>query len=467
MATTRFDVVIIDEASQSDVLGLVAFALGSEVVVVGDHEQVSPYAVGQSSDRIRALIDELLPDIPNRQLYDGKTSVYDLARQSFGGTIRLLEHFRCVPDIIQFSNQLCYEGEIRALREAASSRVTPHLVAHTVKDGVESNGINKNEALEIVSLVSAICKLDEYQDATIGVISMVGTDQALYIDSVLRKRLSISEYKKRQVLCGNASQFQGDERDVIFLSIVNSPGDGPLRLRQREEARKSFNVAASRARDQLWVVHSLNPRRDLKPGDLRLQLISHALNPKASRPKKVESRRKRFSSDLEKGVYTNLQQAGHRLVQRYPVGEYVIDLVVEGAGGRRAAVQCDGDRSRAPEAIAEDLERQRTLRRLGWEFVRIRGSEFYRDADATMTKVHRRLAELEIQPAPPEEEAVATAGADPLHTRVLKRAELIRSRWKGIPTVSEVRAAVPLTAPEAEAEPQREASSSSETASEE
>jgi very-short-patch-repair endonuclease len=464
MATTRFDVVIIDEASQSDVLGLVAFALGSEVVVVGDHEQVSPYAVGQSSDRIRALIDELLPDIPNRHLYDGKTSVYDLARQSFGGTIRLLEHFRCVPDIIQFSNQLCYEGEIRALREAASSRVTPHLVAHQVQDGVESNGINENEALEIVSLVSAICKLDEYEDATIGVISMVGTDQALYIDSVLRKRLSISEYKKRQILCGNASQFQGDERDVIFLSIVNSPDEAPLRLRQREESRKSFNVAASRARDQLWVVHSLNPRRDLKPGDLRLQLIAHAQNPKASRPKKLEDR-KRFSSNLEKGVFTHLQQAGHRLVQRYPVGEYVIDLVVEGARGRRAAIQCAGDRARAPEAIGEDLERQRTLRRLGWEFVRVRGSEFYRDAEATMTKLRRRLAELEIEPVPPEAEAAESDAADPLHTRVVKRAELIRSRWKGIPTVSEVRAAPPLADPEAEAEP--EAEPSSETASEE
>jgi hypothetical protein len=39
--------------------------------------------------------------IPNAHLYDGQTSVYDLARQSFGGTIRLVEHFRCVTDVIQ------------------------------------------------------------------------------------------------------------------------------------------------------------------------------------------------------------------------------------------------------------------------------------------------------------------------------------------------------------------------------
>ena len=73
--------------------------------------QVSPYAIGQRGERIHALIDEILREIPNKQLYDGKTSVYDLARQSFGATIRLVEHFRCVPDIIQFSNQLCYGGD--------------------------------------------------------------------------------------------------------------------------------------------------------------------------------------------------------------------------------------------------------------------------------------------------------------------------------------------------------------------
>src|SRR5262249_27317773 len=129
ISTTRFDVVIIDEASQSDVLGLVAFAMGKEIAVVGDHEQVSPYAVGYKTEAIAGLIDEMLVDIPNKQLYDGRTSVYDLARQSFGGTIRLLEHFRCVPGIIQFSNQLCYSGEVMPLREASAAKVEPHLIA--------------------------------------------------------------------------------------------------------------------------------------------------------------------------------------------------------------------------------------------------------------------------------------------------------------------------------------------------
>src|SRR6266571_2203916 len=58
---TRFDVLIIDEASQSDVMALVALYLGKTVLVVGDHEQVSPSAVGQDLGIIQNLIFQHLP----------------------------------------------------------------------------------------------------------------------------------------------------------------------------------------------------------------------------------------------------------------------------------------------------------------------------------------------------------------------------------------------------------------------
>ena len=431
LATTRFDVVIIDEASQSDVLGLVCFALGKQVAVVGDHEQVSPYAVGQQTQTIQGLIDEMLTDIPNKQLYDGKTSVYDLARQSFGGTIRLLEHFRCVPDIIQFSNQLCYGGEIRALREASAAKVEPYLVEHRVKGGVAVNKVNKAEGFAVASLVSAICRLPEYEDCTIGVICMVGTEQALCIDSILRRRLSVSEYQKRRLLCGNASQFQGDERDIMFLSMVDSPSNGPLPIRQREDAVKVFNVAASRARDQLWVVHSLNPVRDLKHGDLRLKLIMHARDPRGLRKDEIEQAIG-FSSEFEEMVHHGLTEAKYRTTRHCQIGEYVIDLVVEGAKEHRVAIQCDGDRNQPPEELAVAMERQLTLERLGWKFIRLRGSEFFRDPDRGLQKLYRRLKEVGIDAIGPKtaEDTVQANFGQELKERVIKRAEMIRSRWK-------------------------------------
>ncbi|MEE8460314.1 MAG: AAA domain-containing protein, partial [Phycisphaerales bacterium] len=463
LATTRFDVVIVDEASQSDVLGLVVFGLAREIVVVGDHEQVSPYAVGYNTDTIQGLIDEMLEDIPNKQLYDGRTSVYDLARQSFGGTIRLLEHFRCVPDIIQFSNHLCYNGEIRALREASASRVEPHLVAHHVKGGSKAvNKVNKDEALEVAALICAICRLDEYEECTIGVISMVGTEQALYIDSILRRRLTVSEYQKRRLLCGNASQFQGDERDVMFLSMVDSPAKRALPRRQREDAVKVFNVAVSRARDQLWVVHSLRPDRDLKHGDLRLKLISHATDPKGLRKEVIEPTTG-FESEFEELMYNALVNANFRTVLRCQVGEYIIDLVVEGGGGKRVAIQCDGDRHQSTEELPEVMERQLTLERLGWKFIRVRASEFFRDPDAVTKKLLARLKTLGIDaigPATAEESAATDRGKE-LKQKVLKRAEQIRRAWKDIPDVPaatpQVTAEEPEEADDEEVEETREA----------
>jgi len=434
VAETRFDVVILDEASQNDVTGLVALAMAKEAVVVGDHEQVSPYAVGHDTDKIQGLIDEILEDIPNRQLYDGKTSVYDLARQSFGGTIRLLEHFRCVPDIIQFSNLLCYGGEIRALREASASALEPHLVSHRVK-GKAENKINHVEAVEIASLVAAMCRLPEYEYATIGVISMVGTEQALSIDSILRRRLSVTEYQRRRLLCGNASQFQGDERDVILLSMVDSPRGHPLHLRRRDDAKKVFNVAASRARDQLWVVHSLNPGRDLKAGDLRLQLISHVEDSASLRKDEVASR-ERIASPFEKRLCQELTDARYRTHLHFPVGDLTIDVVVESSGGKRVALLCEGDRHEPPEELAEMMERQVILERLGWKFFRLLASEFFRDPRASLKKLFRRLKNAGIDRAgaadPKTAPAPEEAGASPKE-KVLRRAEMIRNRWNETP----------------------------------
>lgn len=67
-ASTRFDVVIVDETSQSDVMGLLALYMGDTTIIVGDNEQVSPEAVGQDMTEVQRLIDEHLEDIPNGHL---------------------------------------------------------------------------------------------------------------------------------------------------------------------------------------------------------------------------------------------------------------------------------------------------------------------------------------------------------------------------------------------------------------
>ena len=72
-------------------------------------------------------------------------------------------------------------------------------------------------------------------------------------------------------------------------------------------------------------------------------------------------------------------------------------MFVEGIG-KRLAVECDGDRYHPIEKLAEDMNRQAILERLGWKFARIRGSAFYRNPDQAMESVFTRLDELAILP---------------------------------------------------------------------
>src|SRR5881409_616877 len=102
-------------------------------------------------------------------------------------------------------------------------------------------------------------KNDAGQPLSFGVVSLVGDEQAIEIDNLIRAQVSPDRYELHRVLCGNAAQFQGDERDVMFISLVDSAGDTPLRLRSEPMFKQRFNVAASRARDQMWVIHSLDP----------------------------------------------------------------------------------------------------------------------------------------------------------------------------------------------------------------
>src|SRR5262249_8563714 len=141
---------------------------------------------------------------------------------------------------------------------------------------------NLMEARIIVALTQA-CIEYAPKNCTMGAISLVGDEQAALIQDIAVSTIGAVELEHRRFVSGNAAQFQGDERDIRFLSMVDAPTGSPLFLRTAELFKQRYNVAASRARDQLWLVHSLDPNRDLKEGDLRRLLIEHVRNPGARR----------------------------------------------------------------------------------------------------------------------------------------------------------------------------------------
>ncbi|MCH8042440.1 MAG: DUF559 domain-containing protein [Planctomycetes bacterium] len=426
-SVTEFDVVIIDEASQCDVMGLLAFALAKEIVIVGDHEQVSPLAVGQKQSIIDGLIKLHLEGIPNSVLYDGLMSVYDLARTSFGGVICLHEHFRCVSDIIQFSNHLSYNGTIRPLRDDSSAPVTPHVIAHRVEATSREGKVNREEALVVASLVATAIETSDYDGHTFGVISLVGSEQAIEIERLLLQHLTPEDFDNRRIVCGNSAQFQGDERDVMFLSMVDTPTGTPLRLRQESRFQQRMNVAASRARNQMWVVYSLSPQTDLKPGDLRRRLIEHALDPKAV-SRELEQKEELVESEFERQVMERLVLKRFQVTPQWRVGQYRIDLVVED-NRKRLAIECDGDRFHPIERLPDDMARQAVLERLGWTFIRLRGSEFFRAPDTTMERVFKKLRRMDIHPRADDTDVLESSSTSGVVDDVIRRAAEIRAEW--------------------------------------
>ena len=310
----------------------------------------------------------------------------------------------------------------------------PYLVNYRIDSSTALNKVNPKEALAVASLLLAALEQPEYdmneggEPTTFGVISLVGIDQALEIDRLLQRFVSPAEYTRRRIVCGNAAQFQGDERDVMFLSLVDTRQNGPLRLREQQMFKQRFNVAASRARDQLWVIHSMNPSADLKPGDLRRRLIEHAKDPNAL-IRTLDREEKKTQSEFERLVLRRLVAAEYGVVPQWRVGSYRIDLVVQGSN-KRLAIECDGDRYHDLEKLREDMERQAVLERLGWTFVRIRGSLFFRDPDRAMQPVFSKLEDLGIpREGPRSSEEASPRPHSELLERIIRRAEELRREW--------------------------------------
>lgn len=394
-----FDLVIIDEASQSYIEAIPAIVRGKKVLVVGDDEQISPTIFSSEAD-INRYREKYLKELPKNfqaQLSPGK-SLYDFARVVFpSGQVTLREHFRCVSAIIEFSNLLCYDGKIQCLRvPKPSERLDPPLVDVYVKGGFRQDKKNHAEAEAIIQEIEKITKTPGMEHRSIGVISLVGNEQARIINEGLMIRLGEQLIQRHDIVCGDPYTLQGNERDIVFLSMIASPEDA--RSQAKRETKQRFNVAASRARDRMYLYRSVQ-RADLKDGDLKARLLDHFRAPLPSEEVEGGEKRDMCQSGFELAVFDELIKRGYYATPQVSSSGYRIDIVVEGDNDARLAIECDGDQYHGPEQWAFDYKRQRILERAGWKFWRCWGSSFYRDPNACFDDLFAKLDSLGIKPA--------------------------------------------------------------------
>ncbi|RXK89110.1 very short patch repair endonuclease [Chlorobaculum sp. 24CR] len=393
-----FDLVIVDEASQSDIWALPAILRGKTILVVGDDKQVSPDAGFVSAERVQELRDRFLAEQPFREAMTPGSSLYDLAARVFAARqVMLREHFRCVPPIIAYSNRTFYKGAIQPLRiPKGSERIDPPLVDVHVENGVRSrDDCNREEASFIADEIAALLASERFEGRTIGVVSLLGMEQAKYIDTLVRNRCNTAELFRRRFECGDARTFQGSERDIIFLSMVVDPANCKALSGNMFEQR--FNVAASRARDRMYLVRSVTASH-LSAKDLRVSLLQHFDKPLIADKEEAEMLIDRCESGFEREVYSALVERGYRVIPQVKTGAYRIDMVVEGAGDARLAVECDGDEFHGPDRWPHDLARQRVLERAGWTFWRCFASTWRLHQDELLGELTERLSAMGIEP---------------------------------------------------------------------
>jgi very-short-patch-repair endonuclease len=320
-----------------------------------------------------------------------------------------------MPEIIRFSNDLFYSNTpLIPLRQYGANRHPPleHVyITDGFCEGSPPNIINRPEAEAIVQRIIEMCGDSQYNKMTMGVVVLQGNAQGCLIENLLLERLGATEIDQRRLICGNSYSFQGDERDIIFLSLVTASNIRIGYLTKSADGRR-FNVATTRARDMMILFHSVTCD-ELSPSCLRRKLLDFFQNSKPQLIAGIErgdlERRalqdnrnvlnppKPFDSWFEVDVALEILRKNYIVLSQHEVAGKRIDLVVQG-GQSRLAVECDGDNWHGTDRYEEDMQRQRQLERCGWEFFRVRGSAFYTDKVKALEHLWAMLEERGIYP---------------------------------------------------------------------
>ncbi|MSQ19322.1 MAG: hypothetical protein EXR39_07110 [Betaproteobacteria bacterium] len=393
----KFDLVIVDEASQSNLWALPSLLRGAKILIVGDEKQVAPESVGVGEERIVDLKSRFLAGQVYADQMTPEKSLYDLARVAFAGNMVMLrEHFRCVAPIIEFSRREFYGDALRPLRvPRVSERLDPPLIDVLVRGATRRGAVNDAEARAIVDEIKSILADSRCAGRTIGVVSLLGIEQAHCIFDLIRACISPAEIVARQITVGDARTFQGKERDIMLLSMVATPDQKITSAGPTFEQR--FNVAASRARDRMVLFRSVE-LCDLSTLDLKARLIEHFAMPYKEAAPAARALRDFCETTFERELFDALSEIGYRVWPQVRAGVHAIDLVVEGDGDRRLAIECDGDRHQAVDSWALDMSRQRVLERAGWTFWRCFASSFTLHRDTTLKDLVALLNAMKIGP---------------------------------------------------------------------
>jgi hypothetical protein len=358
-----FDLAIIDEATQCDISSVLPiFERARRVVVVGDPSQLRHVSF-LSRQRQQTIAEGNGLDSSQQHLFRYREkSVLDLLSDTIASQQHVLfldEHFRSMPQIIAFSNREFYTGALKVMTQRPETVDLKCVELRFSPGGRKIHGVNREEARALVDAVVARVEAEDPLPAaychSLGILSPF-RDQVDHIFSLLQDRLSLEVMNKHDLVVGTAHTFQGEERDVMFLSLVVDPQTHPASFNFLNNPNV-FNVSITRARNEQYLFASVRPE-DVKPGTL----LRRYLDAVARGPRPSSVSQARYPDVFLEDVRSELEQHGCRTWPAYPVAGMKIDLVAE-RSGRTVGIDLIGHPGEFARAL--DLERYRMFQRAG------------------------------------------------------------------------------------------------------
>jgi very-short-patch-repair endonuclease len=421
----EFDLLVIDEASQvkpEDALG--AIARVKQIVVVGDKKQLPPSVFFE-----RAISDDEPEDedytVPLTESILGLCETRGLP----GKMLRW--HYRSRhPSLIAVSNAEFYEGRLfmppSPDRNAGSTGLSVSRV-----DGAYDRGgkrTNETEAREVVEAVVEHARTAP--GLSLGVVTFSAAQKELIDDLIEDAKIRhphldafATQSSTEEFFVKNLENVQGDERDVIFISIgygpriaghaLDSMAFGPV---SAEGGERRLNVLFTRAKCQCRVFVSFNS------GDIRL-------DPTANNGPRILQRFLRYAesgiidqaiptgedpdSPFEEAVAQAVREWGFEVDHQVGSAGFRIDLAVRNPdrpGTYLMAIECDGATYHSAQWARErDRLRQEILEGMGWRFHRIWSTDWFRTPEAAKRKLSVVLGQSRSDAGNPKKPPASTA----------------------------------------------------------
>lgn len=404
----EFDIVVMDEASQirpEDAIG--AIARGKSLIVVGDPKQLPPTSffekvLNEESDEDTVALEE-------------SESILESAIPMFR-TRRLRWHYRSRHEsLIAFSNFHYYNSDLVIFPSPHASGSEFGIRYKEVKRGRFTRGKNVEEARVVAQ--AALKHLLECPDESVGLVAMNSKQQLeieMHIEQLVKDYPEYSRAYEKNMLQNeplfikNLENIQGDERDVIMISMTYGPGELGGKVDQRfgpinwDVGWRRLNVLFTRSKKRMHIFSSMNAHDIQVSGTSKkgVQSLKQFLEycEKKGHLTSPEITGREADSDFQISVIDALAEKGYTCEPQLGVAGYYLDLAVKdpvNEGSYLLGIECDGATYHSAKSARDrDRLRQEILESLGWNIKRIWSTDWFKNPNAQLQPILNELEKL-------------------------------------------------------------------------